>query len=90
MFRRVVLWGTAMSIVVGGALPLVVQADTINPPLPDTPEATAPLKRAISISQPREFSSADRKKDSYLGEKGGRFGVPRSSHHARARKSASL
>ena len=76
MFRRVVLWGTAMSIVVGGALPLVVQADTINPPLPDTPEATAPLKRAISISQPREFSSADRKKIVALAKKAGARAFP--------------
>ena len=76
MFRRVVLWGSAMSIVVGGALPLVVQADTINPPLPDTPEATAPLKRAISISQPREFSSADRKKIVTLAKKAGALAYP--------------
>jgi hypothetical protein len=76
MFRRVVLWGSAMSIVVGGALPLAVQADTINPPLPDTPEATAPLKRAISISQPREFSSADRKKIVALAKKAGALAYP--------------
>ena len=76
MFRRVVLWGSAMSIVVGGALPLAVQADTINPPLPVTPEVTAPLKRAISISQPREFSAAERKKVVALAKKAGALAYP--------------
>jgi len=76
MFRRVVLWGSVLGIVVAGALPLAAQADTINPPLPETPEATAPLKRAISLSQPRGFSAVDRKKVIALAKKAGARAFP--------------
>ena len=76
MLRRLLVWGSTVGFVVAGALPLAAQADTINPPLPDTPEATAPLKRAISISQPREFSSADRKKVIALAKKAGARAFP--------------
>ena len=38
--------------VIFGVSPLRAHAETINPPLPDTPEKTAPLRHAISISQP--------------------------------------
>ena len=76
MLRRLLVWGSTVGFVVAGALPLAAQADTINPPLPDTAEATAPLKRAISISQPREFSSADRKKVIALAKKAGARAFP--------------
>ncbi|MCX6529569.1 MAG: hypothetical protein NTZ76_05595 [Actinobacteria bacterium] len=76
MLRRLLVWGSTVGFVVAGALPLAVQADTINPPLPDTPEATAPLKRAISISQPRDFSSTDRKKIVALAKKAGALAYP--------------
>jgi len=76
MFHRLVLWGSAVGMVMAGALPLAVQADTINPPLPETPEVTAPLKRAISISQPRDFSAADRKKVIALAKKAGASAYP--------------
>ena len=76
MLRRLLVWGSTVGIVVAGALPLAAQADTINPPLPETPEVTAPLKRAISISQPRDFSAADRKKVIALAKKAGARAFP--------------
>ena len=65
-----------MGVLVASAMPMSALADTINPPLPDTPEATAPLKRAISISQPKEFSVADRKKVIALAKKAGALAYP--------------
>ena len=76
MLRRLLVWGSTVGFVVAGALPLAAQADTINPPLPETPEVTAPLKRAISISQPRDFSAADRKKVIALAKKAGARAFP--------------
>ena len=76
MLRRLLVWGSTVGFVVAGALPLAAQADTINPPLPETPEVTAPLKRAISISQPRDFSAADRKKIIALAKKAGARAFP--------------
>ncbi len=76
MLRRLLVWGSTVGFVVAGALPLAAQADTINPPLPVTPEVTAPLKRAISISQPRDFSAADRKKVIALAKKAGARAFP--------------
>ena len=88
MFRRVVLWGSVLGIVVAGALPLAAQADTINPPLPETPEATAPLKRAISLSQPRGFSAVDRKKVIALAKKSWCSSISRQGRHPRAGEGA--
>ena len=76
MLRRVVLWGSTVGVLVASAMPMGALADTINPPLPDTPEVTAPLKRAISISQPKEFSVADRKKVVALAKKAGALAYP--------------
>lgn len=76
MLRRLLVWGCTVGVLVASAMPMSALADTINPPLPDTPEATAPLKRAISISQPKEFSVADRKKVIALAKKAGALAYP--------------
>lgn len=76
MLRRLLVWGCTVGVLVASVLPIGALADTINPPLPDTPEATAPLKRAISISQPKEFSAADRKKVIALAKKGDALAYP--------------
>ena len=76
MLRRLLVWGCTVGVLVASVMPMSALADTINPPLPDTPEATAPLKRAISISQPKEFSVADRKKVIALAKKAGALAYP--------------
>jgi hypothetical protein len=59
--RKLVAW-TAVAWMIFGVAPLGVRAETINPPLPDTPEKTAPLKHAISISQPTPVKIATRRR----------------------------
>jgi len=58
--NKYVLIVVAVSLFV--SWPSVLYADTINPPLPDTPEKTAPYEHAISISQPTGVKLATKKR----------------------------
>ena len=73
--RKLSVWAVVAGLLFSMA-PLRARAETINPPLPDTPEKTAPLRHAISISQPTPVKVETRRRILAVVKKEGASAYP--------------